>query len=501
MKRIIKSSKPQFILMIGDEGSFFIPHNVGGDRAPFFIAEGDKHAQEKVFAALEKNPRTSLTLFADTLAQDFRRETVPRLNLLDRPKLIARRLKQAFPQAGISASLNLKHDKTQVLLTGMHGDNPVFKWLERIREHQPHRAPPIALLPMECADLVIKLLPETKNGWGLLLSRQGTGGFRQIVTHNGELIFTRLTPPLPPLASAQDMAEVIIRDIRASLGYLGRFGLTDAAQLQAVLLTAADTHDALRGAGLPVQAKLMTPYQVAWDLELPFTPTKDEAYADLLYAGWLAQKGKARLPLMPRDIREARRTAQVRQWGWRVAVAALLAAFVITAWQTGDLFTTILDARQEATTLTTDQQKLANEQASAGSVTEPLSRLRQAVERRRLFSEPITMPWQALGALGQGLGDEARLVKLDWQSDKPSDENVQVDVKLTQAKAMSLADKRIIAAKFQTLAQNVTHAMPGYDVKLAHYPFPALPDEALSNEIKNDKADDTAQLIITRDLK
>jgi len=48
----------------------------------------------------------------------------------------------------------------------------------------------------------------------MLVSRQKSGGFRQIVTFKNDLVFTRLTP-LPSAEASGGEAEIISRDIKA----------------------------------------------------------------------------------------------------------------------------------------------------------------------------------------------------------------------------------------------------------------------------------------------
>jgi hypothetical protein len=252
---------------------------------------------------------------------------------------------------------------------------------------------------------------------------------------------------------------------------------------------------------LPVPTQLLTPRNAALMLETPVVPEAGAAHADLLYAGWLAQKRRPRLPLMPPEVRTTHRAMRIREWGWRAAVAVLLLAIVMTGWQASNLILTLNAARQEVAELATEKQKLITEQVAATGVSEPLGKMRKAIERRHAFSAPSATPWMALGAISHGIGDGARLVKLDWHSDKPADESMQVDLRLLQAKPEQPVDKEATAAQVQKLTQNVAAAMPGYEVRLAHYPFPALPGEALSNEgaEKSDKSlEDTAELDVRK---
>ncbi|MDX2027167.1 MAG: hypothetical protein SFW62_00870 [Alphaproteobacteria bacterium] len=496
--RRLAPSKSQFVLMIGDDGVLFVPSGVSGESQPFYVANNDRQGEAEIFSILAQHPKIPLTLFVDALAQDFRRETLPRLAPFDRPRLIRRRLQQAFPQAGITASLSLASSRTQILFAGLHESNPIFSWLKRLKENQPRRAVRIALVPVECADMLAEFLPGAEEGWTLMLSRQRTGGFRQIVTHKGELIFTRLTPPLPPEASASEVAQAIVRDIQASLGYLSRLGLTEPSQLQAVLIVPDAVQQALKAAALPIPApRLIAPYEAAQFLRLPFLSATSENYSDVLYAGWLARKRKPRLPLMPPDMSHSRRDDAIKLWGWRAALAALLLAVGSVGYQASEPLSAFLEARQETERLAGLGQKLATVQ---GASVLDLGRLRQAAERRRLFEQPVPMPWAALAGLGRGVGEDMRLSKLAWRSEsgKPFDETVQVNVRLIKDIP---ADRSRVVARFQEIAQNVKRGMPGYKVEVTRYPFPALPREALSNKATGHKKSDDgtdAELTVRR---
>lgn len=490
--------KPHIILLIGDEGILCLPFQIPDAPSPFFADLQDERVR-RMLALAARHSRVPVTLLADTLAQDLRRDTLPQLNFFDRAKLIRRRLQQAFPQARLTASLPVKTDRAQVLLAGLQTGGAVFEWLARFAAARPGHPARVALLPVECAGIVAKLLPRAAQDWALLLSRQRTGGFRQIVTRNGELVFTRLTPSLPFDAMPNEIAATIARDLQATRGYLGRLGLHDRAPLPAVLLLPDACHEAIRKTPLPVEDPLLiTPHDAAFKLGLPFAPTLDDPYGDVVCAGWLARKAKPLLALVPDDMRQVRRTVVIRQWGVRATAALLLAAFGMAGWDASDVANVFIAREKEAAQLATLKQQLAEEQTMTAPVTKPLGRLRAALERQRLFNAPMASPWAALRKLNDGLGAETRLVKLDWQdqSGKPADEILHVDARLTSRP--DIADREATAARFQQTAHSVAQAMPDYAVEVSRLPFPALPQEALSNGTADKKAEATAELSIRR---
>jgi hypothetical protein len=484
-------SSSHLVLLIGDEGVLCAPFNFPDEVAPLFVSKTDKPGAAAILALAAKYAHVPVTLLADTLAQDLRRDVLPlRLNPFDRSKLIRRRLQQAFPQARLCASLTVKGMRGQVLLAGMQSDGPAQLWLDRLAVARPANPPRLCLLPLECAPIVVQLLPQAASGWGLLLSHQRTGGFRQIVVHKGEIVFTRLTPPPGAEAQAADIVAAVSRDLEASRSYLGRLGLDDHAPLNAVLLMPDSLHEELRKADLPVQTPLLiSPHEAAWRLGLSTAPPPDDPFGDWVFASWFAHRKRARLALMPPELRRARNSARMARWGLRAAAALLLLACGVAALDASDLVNVLVSHQEQSAQLADLEKKLARERAAAEPVTAPLGRLRQALERQRFYAMPQPSPRAALVALDEGLGTGARLVKFDWQDDdgKAEAENVLVSVRLIEAP--NAADRETTVARFKQVAQNLARAMPQYAVDVARYPFPALPQETLSNVAPNEKSD------------
>jgi hypothetical protein len=478
---------PHIILMIGDDGALLVPFGTATAQH-VFCARGDKKKQTEILSLLQRHSKVPLTLMVDTLAIDFKREALPTLNIFDRARLLQRRLQQSFPQAVLTASTPVKNDKTQILLTGLPANNPVFEWIEIIKSQLPHTTPRLTLLPIEGAEIVTRLAPDSP--WALLLTRQRTGGFRQIVTHDGDIIFTRLTPPLPPSASAQDIANTVTLDVKASLGYLTRLGLTNPGEMTAIFLLPEPVHTALRGANLPITPTLLTPHQAAEKFGIT---TMDDVYADTLFAGWLIKKRKARLTLTVKDPQHTYIHAAVKTWGWRIAAATIVFAIVTNAWQATGVWSDWQKLHEESENLAITQQQIVMQQQAMASGATPLDRLRLAMQRQRLFTEPSTLPWDIMQKIQPFFHDGVRLVKMDWQND----ETLRLTLALS---ATRQTDKQSITTQFQNLSQKMAETLPGMDVRLTRLPFPAMPTETLSNENAppNNGGDGTADITIQK---
>jgi hypothetical protein len=466
--------RPRIILMIGDDGIVVVPYDITGT-SPFFVATDNKSAAQEITEFIARYPQARLTLFTDNLTQDYRSDDLPRLNFLDRAKLINRRLKQTFPAARLTASVRFKKTPNRVLMIGLHESNSVFTWADRLHA----RLPDIALLPVEGTRIAKRLMPESANGWAMLVSRQKSGGFRQIVTFKNDLVFTRLTP-LPPADVIEDTAETVARDIKASLDYLTRHGLRDPQELSVLLLIPDDIHSAVAFESLSLKSiRLLSPAKAARQLSLTFAPDADDDAADILFAAHLLTRQRSTLSLMLPDARQVWLTQNVRQWGMRAACAALMVVAAATIWRAGDFAATLYRAQKENAQLDQTRDLLKQAQDNAAPVTEPLGRMRQALERRHIYERQTPAPWQGLNELASGLDQNSKIVKLAWAKDNDVAPEI-FTVSLRIASEANSNDRAETVAAFARVTQNIAHSMPDYQVESTKPPYPALPQESVT---------------------
>jgi hypothetical protein len=470
-------SLPRIILTIGDDGVIAVP--VGIPYAtPFFTSHDDKLATQGIIEFIDRYPQANITLFVDNLTQDFRIDDLPPLNFIDRKKLIRRRLKQTFPSARLTASLRFRKTPLRVLMIGLHESSPVFAWADRLRT----RLPDISLLPVEGARLAFCLMPEAKEGWAMLVGRQKSGGFRQIVTFKKNLVFTRLTP-LPPQGFDNE-DEIIARDIKASLDYLTRQGLRDPKDLSVLLLAPSGAHDAQAFEGLSLKSiRFLSPAQAARRLALPFAPEDGDVTADILFAAHLISSPRPSLSLMLPETRNVWLTRFVRRWGMRASSVVLIAVIALTLWGTEDFAATLYQTRKEAFRLAKTRHALEREQADAAPLTEPLKRMRQALERRHIYERQAPTPWQGLSELAAGLDRNSKLVKLEWKKEgETAHETFAVTLRMEDDAVSD--DRAETVAAFSHVVQNIIRTMPDYSVAGVKPPYPSLPQESVTTAAK-----------------
>ncbi len=472
MKTLFKPSR--IVLSIGDDGIVAVPPEGHAAHASF-VSSNDKSAMQKISAFVAGYPDADIVLLADTLSLDFRRDDLPSLNFLDRAKLAKRRLKQAFPSARLISCLNFKKAPNRVLMIGLHESNPVFAWADRLHI----RLPRIALLPVEGARLMARLMPEASDGWAMMVSRQKSGGFRQIVSYKDDLVLTRLTP-LPSPDGRISEPDIVARDIKASLDYLSRQGLRSPKELSVLLLMPGDIHETAALENLSLKSvRSLPPAQAAQNLGLSLPDFEDDGAADVLFAVDARDAFRLRLPLAPPDIRNARLTQDIRFWGTRIAQASLAATLVLTFWRAGSLAATLYQAQKETSQLAEARAYLDRERSQAAPLTEPLGRMRQALERRHIFEKPSPLPWPGLNELADGLDEKSALDSLEWRSDSDGGEKFIVGLRL--ADATSYKERADAVDAFSGIVRDIAQAMPDFAVAHVKPPYPALPQDSVTS--------------------
>jgi hypothetical protein len=460
--------------MVGDDGLLVVPYELP-DATPFFAPLDNKAAAQEVVDFIDRFPQARLTLCADNQTQDYRTEELPPLSFWDKRKLAQRRLKQAFPSARLTAFRTFGKAPHKALLIGLHPSNQVFVWAERLR----NRLPEIVLLPPEGATLIPKLIADAKEGWAMLIARERTGGFRQIVTHKGDLLFSRITP-LPHPDASENEANIIARDIKASVGYLSRLGLQDSQELSVLLLLPEKDKDAFVDLSLK-SLSFLPPAIAAVRLKLPFAPEDNDPNADILFAAHLVSCPFPALRLMLPETRAAWKTQLIKKTGTRAAFAGLAASLALTLWNAGDLVTTLYRTQKEAIQLAKTHAVLTDKKSEFGPVTEPLGLMRQALARRHVFEKSTPTPWNSLTQLSNGLAPDTALSHVEWKKEGASTPEV---VRVTFSTAAENDDRADSVAAFAQAAQRISEAMPDFKVAFAKPPYPALPTDAVSVEQK-----------------
>ncbi len=470
--------RPHLLLLVGNDGTLAVPHYFLPPIPALFVPSRDKGGEAMIvnMAASQNNPR--VTILSDTLEQDFSRETLPPLFILDRLRLLRRRTKQAFPNASLTGYASVHGSSRHSLIAALNEDHPALIWAERLAAY----APVIGLTPIEGAELAAKIDPSLHKGWALLISNQQSGGMRQIVLHDGHLVFTRLTPPLPAQLPDATCDQIIQRDIMASVTYLHRLGLNHPNDLSVLILRATSQSEAWPlTIKMPVKnVTFIDPREAAERLRIPLIPEQETPHGDLLFAGWVLKRSSLRLALSTQAAKRTRYEYTLNFWGLRAAYAVLLATLLTLAVQVTDIFTSGLEVQSISSRIAAIHHELQSAQTEAAPITEPLGRLRLTLERQRIYARVAATPWALFNDIANVIGGKAQVTRLHWQAEDKSGTSEHAQISVTFA-ATDPQNHSALNEAASTLEKTFSHQVPAYQILMTQAPYPASANEIMAS--------------------
>lgn len=275
----------------------------------------------------------SVMILNDAVEQHYRKEKVPRIAMFDRSSIVQRRLSVAFPNYPIRAAMELRDksakkgfslkpaprdakgrvDGQLYLFAAIPSSDAYSKTLEAVSRSDAGIAG-YCLLPVESAGLVKELSDRlgkqkrlrSNNVWSVLIGQHHGGGLRQIVTKNGELALTRITPVSVPEdgADSQTWCTEVAQEFQATLSYLSRFGYNPEDGLSVMVIAKPELGDQLEGLiDTPCTYHSLTVTQAAEQLGVRVGRKIEPHYADPLHAAWAGRKLVPDLSLTSRDLK------------------------------------------------------------------------------------------------------------------------------------------------------------------------------------------------------
>lgn len=510
-KFLTPQPKKSFVLIVGDDGAMLATHGVRG-AAGLFTPKFDDPATQKIIEVLKRNARAKVALLLDVLEQNYRRESVPKVNYFDRAKVLRRRLELAFPISPLRGTAPLPADKENprlqnFMFVGAADSEEINKWIALLGQLS-NPIGGIAPLPLESAELPTLLAPGRPQDdkqhapFITLVTWHRTGGFRQIVVRGGELVFTRMTPSLDPQADGPDLALNLEREFRATLGYLGRLGFGEGHVLQVVTVFPERAREAVGRMKIAGYAPhFLTPAEAARKLGIPGAVANDEQYGDLLHGAWFARKVRPLISLLPAALAQRQQVEEAGTWIKRASGALYVGAALYAAWL---VFTLVLSQMELADL---EEQVLANRQLVIVEG-ERLKRFPAALplvsgtlEIEKQLSARTTTPWALLERVAPALGNDMRLASLVWlvpppplptagapAQPVPPGGKVITPIRLEFSALIVAPDATRESAVQSTrdLLARLSAALPDHNVAVTRYPVNILPGQSLTNTAESE---------------
>ncbi len=379
----------RYVIVIGDDGAV-MSHVVGRSVRKRLYAPGPtSDAARTMIATLREEPNTAVYVLIDVLEQHYREVDIPNVSPLDRPKIIRRKLALAFPDDPLTGSMPTMAEEgateKRSLFVGVPRHKELELWINMLTA-AGNPVDGISLLPVEAVRLAETLrstapkAEDQQRQWRLLLSRQRTGGFRQVIIQNRKLVFTRLTPSLPSDVPTAEVVENIEREFASTVSYLRRLSFSEADRIELTIIANPDVCAELDPRRLRIrQVRSLTPAQAASQIGLDQVADEEDGFADVLYAAWFAQ----RRPVMKLNGPEVLQTQLANRLP-RAAVAASVAITLGGAALGAKMYT---DGLELAATLESDRRTLGSLREEADQRAADMERLSVDPDRLRFVVE------------------------------------------------------------------------------------------------------------------
>lgn len=388
----IPSFRPsRCVLLIGDEA--LSVYDVGGgatrlvESVPWTMADFSEYVAEIIARSSGRKP---VLLLNDMVEQYYRKERIPKVGTLDKNSVIARKLTATFPNYPIRSALPLKEradagtkgaakgstpDGGLYLFAAVPSSDAFSRTTEAVRLSMAPMAG-FCLLPVESSDMVTVLAQSlSRKGrvrfrWAVFIGQHRGGGLRQIVTKNGELALTRITPVVEDDGNAEQWASEVHQEFKATMSYLSRFGYTPEDGLDVLVISSSQAGSLLgEKIDIPCHYTSMTVGEAGRSLGLRMGRQEDDHFADPLHAAWAGRKTKFILPMKSQEVEKIHRPRQVAV----VAMLALLAGAAWMGWQIFDygqnwldLGDQLGDARRTRTQIEQEYQAEADRKKAMG---------------------------------------------------------------------------------------------------------------------------------------
>lgn len=483
----------RFVMIVGDEGAVLVRMKGAEvvDRCFAASAEGEDRAELE--AMLEEAPRLSVTMLVDVLEQSFVKDTIPPVGLLDEGGVLQRKMRTTFPDARIKGALSLGRDKDssrrdkRFMFVALPESPVIDAWLAFLREvRNPVAA--IALLPVESVSLATKLSADLheKNrapDWVVLVTRQRTGGFRQIVVHKGELVFSRLTQSLHDDATIEDVANTIEREHKLTMGYLRRMSFNKDQGIDVIVLAQPEIERVLLSKGFqPSELSVITPADAAERCKLSGVAGEDDDFGEILHAAWLAQRRRPVLPLIPEEIVQNRVAALTTRTTY--ALTAIVVCYA--SFQMGDAFLESVRLEEISDQLRITEQILQDDLDDAfenvGKFTVSAPEVRDTIKMYERLGTEGPSPMPLLARLAVELGQETRLNEIQWRLEvRPGGDVARLIVSFDILNAHGDVERAIETS--DRLHAQVAEMFPDYLVEVTAPPADILPNQSLVGTI------------------
>ncbi|MDE3038847.1 MAG: hypothetical protein KGJ21_10425, partial [Pseudomonadota bacterium] len=299
------ASGSRFVLFIGDEGVILVHLKDNVVLSRQFVPDGSEQNLQELRQSLSVDDKAPVLVVIDNLDQTFVQQTLPPVSQFSVSKLIRRRLERDFGVSDIKGYLLLGREETgrrdwNFMMVSIERSAQIALWLDFVAD-LPNRFQGVYLVSVE-AELIIKKLKQAMgtsgeggSEWMFFVSHNKVGGFRQVILHNGRIIFTRMAQPIGE-STPEVIAGNIEQEMLSTIEYMRRLSFDAANGLDVYIIASGAIRAAIDSSKFGARTThILTPYEVAQYLNIEGATQPTDQFGDVVLA---AAIGASRLHVL-----------------------------------------------------------------------------------------------------------------------------------------------------------------------------------------------------------
>ena len=297
---ITLGQKEKFVIIIGEEGAV-LAYLSGKTLVNRLFASSAEVKDRKEFDKLfRKYPKAAIHILVDSIEQSYTRQVLPAVSPLSIGKLVKKRLERDFTASDMKAALyHERSEKGRRDWIYMFISTPVNDGLSQWLDYLTTLTNPfggVYMLPLEVQNLAarIKSMIFTSAGvskqsdWQLLVMHNKTGGFRQVVLHTGNVLFTGMVQ-LDKETRPGVIAGNVEQEVLNTVDYMRRLSFKDDDALDLVIIASEEIKKNLIDVKMRGKEVItFTPHEIAQKLGFANVTTDNDKFADLIIAASFA---------------------------------------------------------------------------------------------------------------------------------------------------------------------------------------------------------------------
>ncbi len=307
LKKIKIPQQEKIIILIGDDGAV-LAYFVGKKLVSRLFSPSPAPVDTKEFIdLLAKHPKAKIHVILDNMEQNYNKQILPAISSLSIGKLVNKRLERDFVETDIKGAYLLGRAETGrkdwiYMFVSLPMNETLEAWLDFLSS-LPNSFCGIAMLPAEMVSFIGRINSSIFNDgvkkkcdWQILVIHNKTGGFRQIVFHKDQVVFTRLVrngkETVPDI-----IAGNVEQEILNTIDYLRRLNFTDYDPIDIIIVVANEIKKGLSEVRFRNKKFFVySPFELCNLVKLHNISSDSDKFADLLVAAnYINSKTKLKL--------------------------------------------------------------------------------------------------------------------------------------------------------------------------------------------------------------